>query len=118
MASIHKLLLTLITLFLAIAGKAQFQNPVDNGYYLKLTYGNGSHLILGASFHYINKKGFSIAGQAMYESRDAKNIPADFEPEGLISNGSPFVQITTGTIMLGKVYEDESKLIRFDFGQV
>lgn len=111
----HKWPFLLVMLFLLVAGKAQFHNPVDNGYYLKLTYGHGTHLILGASFHYISKKGFSIAGQAMYESREAKNIPSDFEPQGLIFNSSPVVSITTGAIMVGKVYEDESKLIRFDF---
>lgn len=110
----YKWLLLLVMLFLVVEGKAQFQNPVNNGYYLKLTYGQGTHLILGASFHYVSKKGFSIAGQAMYENRDAKNIPDDFEPQGLIFSGKPVVAITTGAILVGKVYEDESKLIRFD----
>ncbi len=110
----HKWPFLLVMLFLLVAGKAQFQNPVDNGYYLKLAYGQGTHLILGASFHYISKKGFSIAGQAVYESREANNLPADFEPQGLIFNSKPVVAITTGAILVGKVYEDESKLIRFD----
>lgn len=90
------------------------QNPSENGYYLGLSYGHGTHLILGASLHYISKKGFTIAGQTAYESRYVNNLPPDFVPQGIITSRMPVVSITTGAILVGKVYEDVSKLIRFD----
>lgn len=108
---------TILILFLLSSYQfvfAQFQKPSTHSYSLKFTYGKGTHLILGASLHHINKKGFSISGQAFYESRLAQNVPDDIKPQGFIFSGLPKISITTGAILIGKSYGDVSKLIRFD----
>lgn len=52
-------------------------------------------------------------GQYVYESRDAQNVPSDFEAGGLFG-GEPFVYINSRSLLIGKVVEDSSKLIQFD----
>lgn len=109
-----KYLFILLFISISLSINAQLQKPSTHSYSIKFTYGTGTHHMLGASLHHINKKGYSISGQAFYESRLAKNVPADIKPQGFIFPSLPKTSITTGAILIGKAYEDVSKLIRFD----
>lgn len=109
----QKFIIFLFSLLLASGLKAQLQKPTKNGYFLKLKYGNGSHFTLGTSLHHINKKGYSITSQFLYESRDANNIPGDFVSGGLFSR-NPFVYIESIGVMAGKVFLLEDSKTQFN----
>lgn len=95
---------------------AQFSKPASNSIFGQFTYGNGSHEIICGSLTYINKKGFSITLQAANESRNSKNVPPDYEPGWLVifGDGIPNVTIATSSVMVGKVFEEKSRLLQFD----
>lgn len=94
---------------------AQFSNPSSHSVYAQFTHGNGSHDIYSASLTHINKRGFSITLQSTNESRNSKNLPADYEPGwSIMGDGIPDVLISTKSLLVGKVFEEKSKLLRFN----
>lgn len=94
---------------------AQFSNPSSHSVYAQFTHGNGSHDIYSASLTHINKRGFSITLQSTNESRNSKNLPADYEPGwSIMGDGIPDVSISTKSLLVGKVFEEQSKLLRFN----
>lgn len=114
---INKLLAFVLSITCANAEViGQFVKPTSHSLHLQLTYGNGSHEIVSSSLTHINKRGFSITYQATNESRNSKSVPPDFEPGWLVifGDGIPNVSITTKSILAGKVFEEQSKLIRLN----
>lgn len=94
---------------------AQFSNPASHSVYAQFTHGNGSHDIYSSSLTHINKRGFSITLQSTNESRNSKNLPADYEPGwSIMGDGIPDVSISTKSLLVGKVFEEQSKLLRFN----
>lgn len=113
----NKLLTTVFLFtFCATTSMAQLSKPASNGYYGQIAYGNGSHHIFNISLNHINKRGFSISFHNTIELRNSKNVPADFEPGWMVifGDGIPNVTIATSSVMIGKVFEEKSRLLQFD----
>ncbi len=110
------IIITFLFIFYATTVAAQLGAPASNGYYSYVGYGNGSHNIFNVSLNHINKRGFSVSLHNTIETRNSKNVPPDYEPGWMVifGDGIPNVTLTTGTLMLGKVLEDKSRLFQFD----
>lgn len=112
----HRLYLGFLVFFGSVVSViAQFSKPASHSVYAQFTHGNGSHDIYSASLTHINKRGFSITLQSTNESRNSKNLPADYELEwSILGDGIPDVSISTKSLLVGKVFEEKSKLLRFN----
>lgn len=91
--------------------------------YLKETLGVGTHLMIGLSLHFIHKKNFTVAVQGFWETRTASTLPKDQSPDSYLVF-PPSNDLYTIGILLGKIIESKSKLVRYDirgginFGQM
>ncbi len=108
------ILFTLYTL-VGLQLYAQLQKPLGDRLYLQETIGVGTHLNAGLSIHFISEKGYSVAVQGVYETKEAHTLPKDYKAGSFGEIfGPPSTTLITGGILLGRVRDTKSKLIRFD----
>lgn len=111
----EKNILTILCTLIGLQLCAQLQKPLSDRLYLKETLGSGTHFNAGFSVHFVSKNGYSVAAQGVYETKDANTLPKDYKGGsfgGIF--GPPSTTLITGGILLGRVRDTKSKLIRFD----
>ncbi len=110
-----KLTLFTIHALIGLTLCAQLQKPLGDRLYLKETIGSGTHFNAGFSIHFISKDGYSVAVQGVYETKEAHTLPKDYKG-GTFGGifGPPSTTLITGGVLLGRVRDTKSKLIRFD----
>lgn len=113
LAPIKKILLTIASIVAALSVSAQSPKKEYNKAFLKSTIGVGTHTMGGLSFHFISKKLFSVAVQGFWEMRTASTLPEDQSPSAYFVF-PPSNHLYTFGVLLGKVIESKSKLIRYD----
>jgi hypothetical protein len=110
-----KIILLLFNISILQTAYGQLQKPIDNRGYTQITFGIGTHLIGSIGYKRITKKGYSFAVQYAYENKYFTNLPSDYNgyTSGLF--GYLFVEeISTVALLVGRVLEAKSQLIRLD----